>query len=197
MHVRACVCVCVCVCVCGQSDLVTALIYTIQAENESFDELPSGDDYSDQHRKNDTSDDDNMTEDGEYGAEDEPITSDGSFDDDNMTEDGEYGTEDEPIASDEPFDESDDICSNSKTVVTFPLELCDRSISGNDLEIPLYDGSQTTLLQAVIKNLCWFCEHSSIRKHYQIVFKHSTTFFLQETACLCHIKLCTSLLDHT
>ena len=105
-----------------------------------------------------------MTEDGEYGAEDEPITSDGSFDDDNMTEDGEYGTEDEPIASDEPFDESDDICSNSKTVVTFPLELCDRSISGNDLEIPLYDGSQTTLLQAVIKNLCWFCEHPSISK---------------------------------
>ena len=159
-----CVRVCVCVCVFnGQSDLVTALIYTIQAENESFDELPSGDDYSDQHRKNDTSDDDNMTEDGEYGAEDEPITSDGSFDD-NMTEDGEYGTEDEPIASDEPFDESDDICSNSKTVVTFPLELCDRSISGNDLKIPLYDGSQTTLLQAVIKNLCWFCEHPSISK---------------------------------
>lgn len=44
-------------------------------------------------------------------------------------------TEDEPIASDGSFDEND-IRSNLKTVVTFPLELCDRSISGNDLKNP-------------------------------------------------------------
>ena len=73
-------------------------------------------------------------------------------------------TEDEPIASDGSFDEND-IRSNLKTVVTFPLELCDRSISGNDLKNPsLWWFTNNIVTSSDKKNLCWFCEDPSISK---------------------------------